>query len=373
MIQCNPLYRSCVTTNMRRRDHKHNVAQRRAKSVPDAYQALPLIALYSHEIEAIIEGVQEDPDYDQWLEDFDKLFFRKGGFTFCKKGGDGSDSIYFTFNVKDKDISFKVMDKDGEEFLSFTYGLEYEEADAVQIKFADADKVLENEIGFDVFRLSDEYSKMSAETHQSAIEAEKDDRDHLNTLYLKVQGLIKQTELLKSAILPGNATPAENSILNQSIDACFEAKRAYDEQLKKVQGMTGYRCKVLVGMIISYQCHLIANIWLYTMFYFHLRPANYIESGKVLESEGYKRYNPDYNPVKRLGASMVYRAKNGTRSYFEQARQRRTESWHVRGHQRTYKKTGLQIWVNPYVKGTGENMRLSVYAEEAGRASIETV
>lgn len=155
-----------------------------------------------------------------------------------------------------------------------------------------------------------------------------------------------------------------------------DAKHSHVAQYKSIISILDKDAIPVIGnnhdMLVKATCALIVAIFMSTMYFFQIRTPRFIEPQKAIRNEGYKKWNPDYNPIKRLMPSQVVRPMNGVRSYLEQQRQRLTESWHVRGHLRKYK-SGKETWVRPYVKGTGENMRLSIYAEEAGRASIETL
>jgi hypothetical protein len=355
---------------MKTRDSKANKTLRTAALSKNRMPALPVIALYYSEAKDIMTGVADDPEFHKWRDEFAKLFFTAGHFIISEKGKKEDQSMYFSFNAKSRTPHFTVFDHNGTVMTRFNVSV-----DDVSVIIETSEYTKEAAdfaLSVELIRINpflQLFLSVSEPTKTDSYKRELDELDELDAKCKQIYSLpiMKGVNIYDSYDVQkkyaGTKSDAERNLIALMIQDILEIrskqKKISEQMLVTLDSNENLRNKKIVE---SFQQDIFC-LFCSTMYYFHIRVPKFVDLETVMTTEGYKKWNPDYNPIKRLQPPSVVRPRNGTRSYLEQQRQRRTESWHVRGHLRRYKKTGLEVWITPYVKGTGDGLRLSVYAD----------
>jgi len=364
---------------MKTRDSKANKVLRTAALSKNRMPALPVIALYYSEAKDILSGVQDDPEYQEWRKDFTRLFFTAGHFIISEKGKKEDQSMYFSFNAKSRTPHFTVFDHEGTLMARFSADIDSDEIEHLMEPTLANSRFASGLLSFFGVPIED------VKEADAAFDGSEADR-----LRGTVGKYEKEANAIKSLpIMKGAFDASDDIVFDQHKRAWLDNKSKPEQDIVRTlmeQLKTNFSYQMRLGQMILAEnekkskhlyfvfCDFLAksvwNTFCSTMYYFHIRVPKFVDTQEVMTTEGYKKWNPDYNPIKRLQPPSVVRARNGTRSYLEQQRQRRTESWHVRGHLRRYKKTGLEVWITPYVKGTGDGLRLSVYADGVAATDV---
>ena len=146
--------------------------------------------------------------------------------------------------------------------------------------------------------------------------------------------------------------------------------READAKMKIAIDLIDEEERAVVREMLDHGVRRAAITILTALFHFHDRQPKVYEKADQSHHVKFLRHNDTYNPYKRLDPRAIVRPRNGTVQWMEQQRERHTESWAVKGHFRTlraerYKeKRGQTIWVNDFIKGSGENMRESIYVDK---------
>ena len=365
---------------MRYKDKPKKRKLKASDEIRQKYAAKPIIALYQDEADAIIDNVLEESmigGFYEWLGEWKKFIFKEANFVIKPHAKGESmylaysvkmDSIKITafsdtcddyttweafpemFDIEDMSGFVKAISESGDVSKTITLSTskaDYEEINAKRVKDAEYYNSETKRVMGEAESIARKLDEMKPRAEQIVI-SDPNLSDPSNKVFGGIYNDLHATE--------GNLIKEAQSIIDMG-------KSIGEHWILKLVDAGKRRTALTV---------------LTTLYYFQIRiPKTYLD-GNEAHTEGYKKHNDLYNPLKRLHPPAIVRPRNGTRSWFEQQRMRHTESWHVKGHSRVlrasrYKeKRGQTIWINPFVKGSGEGMRLSIYADQiAGKDVVE--
>lgn len=345
--------------------------------IRNRYAAKPIICLYHDESDAIIDHVMQDDStsFYEWLGQWDRFIFKEANFV-VKPRAKG-ESMYAAYKVQGRNLLVSVFSENTSDAYEFMVNPDYIDPES----FITDAIISINEHGEDLHNITmpvpvdfmNEFAEYSRAEDAKFGQQEAELMEQKMNIEKSFGGMTNEQLMEKAKALPD--TP-ENKIY---------VKFVYDELSKHVKilnDLVDNANAAIVSVkerrdVIRLNSMARVTITILTaLYHFQVRQPKVYLDGNESHTEGYKRWNKDYNPMKRLTPPAIVRPKNGTRSWFEQQRQRLTESWHVKGHTRVlraarYKeKRGQTIWISDFVKGSGENMRLSIYADQVTGADV---
>lgn len=361
---------------------KHKRRKLRATDeIRQRYQAKPIIALYRDEADAILDSVLDGDDLDGfygWLDEWKKFIFRESNLIVKSRSSKGN-SVYLAYKVVGGKFTFTVFSDESDDSVDVYVdpaNIDVEEMCAGISSFDEHGNCTQT-IALPV---SKQYVDVAFPTFNAEVDANKKKIDEIKEHLAMVEksGLETPLHELERMLSDPAKTDSEkraiaNSHMSLARDLSARAKVMYNLAQTNVE--LGEKA---IQDIFEQGISRVAIMVLAALYHFQKRPPKVYEAGNETHTEGYRKHNDLYNPVKRLNPPAIVRPRNGTRSWFEQQRAKHTESWHVKGHSRTLKaarykeKRGQTIWVNPFVKGSGENIRLSIYVDQiAGKEMVE--
>lgn len=326
-------------------------SRQRKLAAPDEirakYAAKPIIALYQDEADAIIDHVTMD-DLDgfyEWLDSWSRFIFKEANFVIKPRAK--GESLYAAYSVV------------GGKFRVAIFSDECPDYATVWVDPAELDVEEGNVISVDTF--GNPIATVFVCTHRKHVEQAQREEGVLRELSNR-----ERAEDAVRISMAHSKVGDTDGLVKRLEELHAKLEDSHERDVRKLRHDLFCRGAGRTSLMI-----------LATLYHFQKRaPKTYLE-GNEQHTEGYSRHNDLYNPLKRLNPPAIVRPRNGTRSWFEQQRARHTESWHVKGHSRVLKaerykgKRGQTIWVNPFVKGSGENMRLSVYVDQVGTDVVE--
>jgi hypothetical protein len=351
----NQKYPFAVENAMKWKDTPRKRKLKATDEIRRKYQAKPIIALYHDEAETILkETIGESSHVDKfhaWLEEWRKFIFKEANFIIRPRTKFGAVA-YAAYRINGRNITISVFS---------------DECDDSCVMVINPDYLDLEELFLGVESVDFHGSPEATVTVSSTIE----DIDETNRM---LEAIDKSA---KTSALEFEFKHNENIRRDPSLKEKFE--RTAVKYRAKMDGVhSKYRMEATERLFQMGMAKTAITI-LATLFHFHDRRPKVYEAANEAHTEGYSKHNDLYNPLKRLNPPAIVRPRNGTRSWFEQQRAKHTESWHVKGHSRTLKaerykeKRGQTIWVNPFVKGSGENMRLSIYVDQIGAGDVVEV
>lgn len=365
---------------MRYKDKPKKRKLKASDEIRQRYSAKPIIALYQDEADAIIDNVLEESmieGFYEWLSEWKKFIFDEANFV-VKPRGKG-ESMYLAYTIQMGRMKVTAFSEDSDDltiFLAYPDLLDIQDMAGFVENFADhgnpMGKVTLSTARADLERINNQIVREGNIWEEKARGLESD----LDKLKADMEAMKPKFDLIDRRG-PSNATLEDKVFVKHYFDLQSQGK------LKMTEYETG--ADITMKLMDHFRVQTLdcgkrrtALLVLCALYYFQIRiPKTYLD-GNEAHTEGYRKHNDLYNPLKRLHPPAIVRPRNGTRSWFEQQRMKHTESWHVKGHSRVlraerYKeKRGQTIWINPFVKGSGEGMRLSIYADQiAGKDVVE--
>lgn len=304
----------------------------------------PMICFYVDEVEQIYKNVigEELRDrFDEWYQDWDKHLFTRANFRIFdrKKSRDGEPiDILLSYSIKGESVRFALFNKEGK---SFEWSMHTGYCSPLKGEWDLRHKSLSGMENMPVWALDDTGDRVSKE--HALVKQEIDSREARVSQIPDVEKLVRSAQQGNIPVMLAESLALERMGLN--------------EELIKLHNKN-------LNIIYNGCLEALSFTVLFCLFYFHIRPPKSYSKPASTETSGGKKYQELLPSVNNLSPQAVIRPKNGTKLYFKRTWTRRTESWHVRGHLRRYK-SGKEIWVKPHVKGSGENVKKSVYVNEA--------
>ena len=364
---------------MRYKDAPKKRKLKASDEIRQKYAAKPIIALYQDEVDAIIDHVLEDDleGFYAWLDEWRKFIFKEANVVIKPRAK--GDSMYVAYTVLMDRIKVTAFSDEGDDCSTFA---------AFPNRFDIED--MEDFIGLDIDRgtpwgsVTISVSNTDYKNLKEKLDLETTYyKERMNAIMAEMEPMSAEFDTLvdlskeQSKSDPKADKPESKFVAQRIIDIGGKLKEKKEEAKsihKMCAGIEGHFAKKMYQLAKR----RVALTILATLYHFQVRTPKTYLAESAGDTEGYKKHNDLYNPLKRLTPPAIVRPKNGTRSWFETQRMKHTESWHVKGHSRVlraerYKeKRGQTIWINPFIKGTGENMRLSIYADQiAGNEIVE--
>lgn len=367
---------------MRYKDTPKKRKLKASNEIREKYAIKPIIALYRDEADAIFDNVLDEdmlPEFYVWLEEWSKFIFKEANFIIKSRSARGS-SVYLAYRVSLKKLVVTIFSDDSEDSAEIVIDPEFVDIENGLAGIASIDyrgnptHKISLPVSSEYFVGTDEeINTLIKDSHEREEKFKKEEAE----IGLEIKKM-PTNDGIRELLSDESRPMAERKAI--AMEAYNLAQRNLDIT-GKIRDELLFRTNSIDEIIKDTFLNGAARVSLIvlaTLYYFQIRvPKTYLPE-QVGETEGYKRHNDLYNPIKRLNPPAIVRPKNGTRSWFETQRMKHTESWHVKGHSRVLKadrykeKRGQTIWVNPFIKGSGENMRLSIYADKiAGEDVVE--
>lgn len=321
-----------------------------------------MIALRHDESDAIIDGVLSPGELDRfyaWLDEWDKFLFREADFVVAdKKAG----SLLMRYRVQGRNMRVWVFSDTTDAQVDFMVNPDFidieDMADAVSSVKATEDVI--SGVGLPYQR---EFLDRMLDLQRLAFEGSDRLEATAKAELDEINGLLSSIE---KAQANGTDDPSHRVAAKAVKARMDEAKAKIEDAYRKLDETE----KVIRKDMLDHGVRRAAITILTALFHFHDRQPKVYEKADQSNHVKFSRHNDTYNPYKRLDPRAIVRPRNGTVQWMEQQRERHTESWAVKGHFRTLKaerykeKRGQTIWVNDFIKGTGENMRESIYVDK---------
>jgi len=338
------------------------------QGVRDRCRDFPVIALYQDEADAIVDGTLAD-DHDgfmEWAGEWKRFIFKNASIII--KPRKGKDIVHLAYDIGMDRIRVTAFASDSDAYSSFyayPAAIDFEDMSGFIKPGADHGDV--RGCSF-IYPSPDVWRPIV----QHAIDSEVESFSKRMDVYKEeLMGIVKEIEGIKLRNDALQATKIRLKALNDRFDKVSKFADALAESSKNTDD------SLAIKTLLDVAKPRTALVALTVLYHFQKRGSKEYRESNPASTEGYRRHNDLYNPLKKLNPPAIVRPLNGTRSWFDQQRARHTESWHVKGHRRVLRaerygeNRGREIWVNPFVKGTGANMRLAVYVEEVGRDIVE--
>ena len=317
-----------------------------------------MIALRHDESDAIIDGVLSPGELDRfyaWLDQWDKFLFREADFVVAdKKAG----SLLMRYRVQGRNMRVWVFSDTTDAQVDFMVNPDFidieDMADAVSSVKTKGNVVKDVGMPYqkDFVESSSKSIKHSEAMMQSSADSVKADQDDF--------------ERIQSSLYPNGLSDMSAPVLKDTIDRL----QAKVDKLKRTISDHKRLEEACHRDMVAHGVRRAAITILTALFHFHDGQRKVYQKTEQSDNVKVSRHNDTYNPYKRLDPRAIVRPRNGTVQWMEQHRERHTESWAVKGHFRTLKaerykeKRGQTIWVNDFIKGSGENMRESIYVDK---------
>lgn len=336
------------------------------KTIKNPPRIDPMLCFNFEEVSAILENVLDEEMIDgfyEWLDNWSHFLFEKANFVVVtKRKKDSEKSFYCSYKVWGGQLRIKLYE-DGELGKSVTFVVDPQRSDfesigglSIRIAGGSLESIRTNLVSEE----TSEYVKGEIARIQSEEREMNEEAHRVSTMVSFAKEINK-----------GLSKPSPNMALEAAEYALSKSTRYRDLVSEDIDMNRGHQ-KVLEGHIrildslrnkaLMETLENIAKSILCSLYYYTLRGPKVFLKEQVSDTAGWKKYNDLYNPFRSLTPRSIVRPKNGTRLYLENNRTRKTESWHVRGHTRKYK-SGKIVWISPYIKGTGEGLRLSIYVD----------